>query len=154
MASTSLPITSAVTALLPPPEYRWCRRTPRRSCLCRARSCRARNGWRPKAENIRRRFEARLHARGGLRIRARDEHVVRVFEQAPGNGDNLLRGLAFAEDHLRHAVAQRAMVVHLGEAQIFERHVAQAVQRAVHIHRAARTCSNNCRSCSSSIRPE
>ena len=28
------------------------------------------------------------------------------------------------------------MVVHLGEAQVFERHVAQAVQSVVHIHRA------------------
>ena len=88
----------------------------------------------PDKREIFRAFEALPHARGGLRIRPRDQHVARVFEQAPGDGDNLLRRLAFTEDHLRHAVAQRAMVVHLGEAQILERHVAQAVQRAVHIH--------------------
>src|ERR1035437_3216822 len=34
------------------------------------------------------------------------------------------------------SAARRAMVVHLGEAQVFERHGAQTVQRAVHIHRA------------------
>jgi hypothetical protein len=35
------------------------------------------------------------------------------------------------QDHLRHAAAQRAVVVDLGEAQVFERHVPQLAQRRV-----------------------
>ena len=35
------------------------------------------------------------------------------------------------EDHFGHSVAQRAMVIHLGESQIFEWKMAQAVDRVV-----------------------
>lgn len=38
-----------------------------------------------------------------------------------------LRGSFFlSENHFRHAPAQAAMMVYLGEAQVFERHVPQA----------------------------
>ena len=41
-----------------------------------------------------------------------------------------LRGaFALAEDHLRHAAAERAMLVDLGEAKVFKGQVAQALKR-------------------------
>ena len=43
-------------------------------------------------------------------------------------------GLALGEDDLRHAVTQRAVVIHLGEAQILEGHVAHAFHRGVDVH--------------------
>ena len=60
-----------------------------------------------------------------------------VLQQLAGDGHHLFRGLALGEDHLRHAVAQRAMVVHLGESQIFEGHVAHAHHGRIDIHGAA-----------------
>jgi len=35
-------------------------------------------------------------------------------------------GLAFSEDHLGHAGTKGAVMIHLGEAEVFERQVAQA----------------------------
>ena len=49
----------------------------------------------------------------------------------------MVRRLPQSEDHFRHAVAQSAVVIHLGEAQIFERQVPHAFERRVHVGRAA-----------------
>jgi hypothetical protein len=54
-----------------------------------------------------------------------------------GNSHYLFRGLALREDHLRHAVAQRPVVVHLGKAEIFEWQMPHALHRRIHFHRAA-----------------
>jgi hypothetical protein len=43
----------------------------------------------------------------------------------------LERGLPLAENHLRHARAQAAMVVDLGESQIFKRQMTQALHRII-----------------------
>ena len=73
---------------------------------------------------------------GALAVGARDQHVLGIGQQALRDGGDLFRRLALGEDHFRHAVAQGAMVVHLGEAQVFKRHVPHAPHGCVDIYRA------------------
>ena len=69
---------------------------------------------------------------------ARDQHIAVVVQKLARNRHHMVRRLAQSEDHFRHAVAQRAMVIHLGEPEIFERQVPHALQRGIDIGRAAR----------------
>ncbi len=54
-----------------------------------------------------------------------------MLRQPGKDGRHLGRGLARPEDHFRHSVAQGAMVVHIGESQVFEGKMAQAVDGGV-----------------------
>ena len=54
-----------------------------------------------------------------------------MLGQAGEYAQNLRGRLSFSENDLRHAVAQRAMVVHLGEAEVFERQVTQPIDGVV-----------------------
>ena len=74
---------------------------------------------------------------GRLLVRTGDEDVLRVLEQVGGDGNHLLGGLAHGENHFGHAVAQGAVVIDLGEAQVFKRHVAHLLQRRFHRDLAA-----------------
>ena len=51
-----------------------------------------------------------------------------------GDPHHLIGRLALGEDHFGHAVAQRAMMIHLGEPEVFERHVAEPLERAIGVH--------------------
>jgi len=77
------------------------------------------------------------HRSRALAVRPRDQHVRRIIEQALRDGHHLLRRLALGEDHLGHAVTQRAMMVHFGEAQVFEGHMPHADHSRIDIHSAA-----------------
>src|SRR5450631_3008988 len=59
-----------------------------------------------------------------------------MLQQALRDSHDLLRRFALPENHLRHAVTQCPMVVHLGETQVLEWHVAHAAQCTVYVHRA------------------
>ena len=71
---------------------------------------------------------------------SRSARVISTFwalaSKLLGDGRHLLRRLALGEDHFRHAVAQGAMVIHLGESQVFERHVPHAPHGRIDIDRA------------------
>ena len=60
-----------------------------------------------------------------------DQHVAAMLGQAAEDVRYLTRSLALAEDHFRHPLAEGAMVVHLGEAQVFKWEVAQPLDRFV-----------------------
>jgi len=48
-----------------------------------------------------------------------------VFQYLFRDPRHLLGCFAFGEDHLRHAVPEGAVVIHLGVAEVFKRHVTQ-----------------------------
>src|SRR5215813_13185300 len=64
-----------------------------------------------------------------LAFRSRREHIARPECHASKNLDNLLGSLACRIDHLRHADAQRAVMVDFREAQILKRKMTQASDR-------------------------
>ena len=51
--------------------------------------------------------------RGG----AGDQHILRLRQQRLSNAKDLVGRLPFAENHFRHALPHRTMVIHLGEAR-------------------------------------
>jgi hypothetical protein len=59
---------------------------------------------------------------------ARGEDVAASLGHAGKDGGDLGGGLAGGEDHLGHASAQGAMVVELGEAEVFEGQIFEAVE--------------------------
>ena len=61
----------------------------------------------------------------------RRQDVAAVFGQTGKDGRHLGRSLARTENHFRHPVTQGAMVIQVGESQIFEGKMAQAVNRGV-----------------------
>ncbi len=71
-----------------------------------------------------------------FRIGAGNENVARVLKQLAGNRHYLIGGLPFGENYLRDAVAQRAMVIDLGKAEILERHMSHAHHCRIDVHRA------------------
>jgi hypothetical protein len=81
---------------------------------------------------------ARDQGRGHRRLRAGGQHVVVVLGQALHDGHHLLRGLARAVDGLGHAVAQRAVQVDAGEAQVLVGQRAQPGERLLGGERAGR----------------
>ena len=72
------------------------------------------------------------HGARGFGLEAGDQQAVGAFEQRLGDGDDLLRALTLPEDDFGHPVAQRAVVVDPGEADIFVWQVLQAVQSRIH----------------------
>ncbi len=79
--------------------------------------------------------EQRGHHR---RLGAGGEHVVVRLRQPPHDGDHLLRRLALTEDGLGHALAQRAVQIHAGEAQVLDGQRAEPGQRLLGSERAGR----------------
>ena len=71
---------------------------------------------------------------GASAVGAGDQDVAGAGEKALGDGDHLLGCFAFGEDDFGHAVAERAMMVDFGEAQIFKGQVAKALDGAIDIH--------------------
>ena len=70
--------------------------------------------------------------------------VVRVISTFPscsssfaGDRNHMVRALAQPEDHFGHAMTQRAMVIDLGESEVFKRQMAHAVERRLDIGRSA-----------------
>ena len=134
MVSTSLPMTSAVTCAssatgmsLVPAQTTAIFPLPRIVLVA------------PEADDA---GEREILGAGQLRTttcaHSRSARVIRTLcalsQQRCRDGNHLLRSLPFGEDHFRHAVAQRAMMIDLGEAQVFERHVAHADHGRVDIH--------------------
>jgi len=68
-------------------------------------------------------------------IGARHQDVLGFVEQTGDYGADLIGCFAFAKNDLRNPVPQGAMVIDLGEAQIFKRQVAHAFHGGVDIHR-------------------
>ncbi len=66
-------------------------------------------------------------------IRARDQHIAAALQQFFRDADHMLRRLARRENHFRNAMPQSPMVIDLGKADIFERHVAEAIERRIDI---------------------
>src|SRR5688500_4656546 len=77
--------------------------------------------------------------RGGLVLRAPGaEEGARHRGQSLADGDDLLRGLALAEDHLRLPLPERAVVVYPREGEIFERKMAQPLERRIRCQASGR----------------
>ena len=77
------------------------------------------------------------HDAGGFRGGAGNKNVFRAREQCVRDADDLVRRFAQAEDDFGHPVAQRAVVIDLGEAEILEGHVAHAFHGFVNAAGAA-----------------
>ena len=76
--------------------------------------------------------EQPLHLDGFVVIQTRDEHaLLSRGVQACGNAGDLRCRLTRAVDHLRHALAQPALQIHLGVSQILERRRLQLDQRII-----------------------
>ena len=75
--------------------------------------------------------ELALHRAELLRRNARRQHVVAVLREPAENRGEVRGSLSRSKDHLRHADAQRAMMVHVGESQVFERQMLQLLHRLV-----------------------
>src|ERR1700677_593479 len=73
-----------------------------------------------------------------LRLEAGDHQVGAGGEDARADRRDLRGAFALAEDHLRYAAAERAMLVDFGEAEILEGQVAQALERRGSAHAAGR----------------
>ena len=58
------------------------------------------------------------------------------MQKRTGDGHDFVGRFAEAKNHLRHAVAQRAMMVHLGEPEVLVRHVADFGERLFYVDRA------------------
>src|SRR6476659_9334031 len=71
------------------------------------------------------------------RLDARDHHVVASRCQALGDLDDLRARLPLREDHFREALSKRAMVIDLGEPQVFVGKMSQLVERAADAPRTA-----------------
>ena len=67
-----------------------------------------------------------------FRSRSGEEKIRRAGEKRGRNACNLFRIFALAENDFRHSVPYRPVVIHLREAQIFERHVPQTVNCGLH----------------------
>ena len=73
-----------------------------------------------------------------FQLQAGDHQVGTGREDARADRRDLRGALALAEDHFRHAAAQRAMLVDLGEAEILEGQMAQALERRRRVQPARR----------------
>ncbi len=63
---------------------------------------------------------------------ARGQHVAARLGHARKDLRHLRGGLSGGKNHLRHSGAQRAMMIELGESQVFKRQVLQPLQRVRH----------------------
>src|SRR5437870_712025 len=67
--------------------------------------------------------------RKALGIEPRDKEAAVLFREAGAYRRNLLRALAQAKDHLRQSVTQGAVMVYLGEANVFVRQAPEVFER-------------------------
>ena len=81
---------------------------------------------------------------GAFAVGAGNQNILSVSQQALGDGNHLPGCLALGEDHFRHAVAQGAVVVHLGKSQVFKRHVPHAPDSGIDIYRAGAHLLEQC----------
>ncbi len=79
--------------------------------------------------------EQRGHHRG---LGPRGEHVVVRVREPSHDRHHLLRSLALAEDGLGYPVAERAVQIHAGEAQVLHGKRAEPGQGLLGRHRAGR----------------
>ena len=137
IASTSFPIVSASDlGFFGDEDVAGAGANDRNLALALQRAVSLRSEWRPKPENTRPRGKASstsFAASGVVRVMRTFSGTLR--EQRAGNRDDLSRRLTQPEKDFRHAVAQRAMVVHLGESEVFEGQMADAFERFIHIRR-------------------
>ena len=68
---------------------------------------------------------------GAGAVGAGDEDVGGVFEEGFGDGDHLFGGFALGEDDFGDAVAEGAVVIDFGEAEVLEGQVAHAREGAI-----------------------
>ena len=71
----------------------------------------------------------RRSSRAFFSVQPGDHQVGAGGDDARADRRDLRGALALAEDHLGHAAAERAMLVDLGEAEILEGQMAQALER-------------------------
>jgi hypothetical protein len=62
---------------------------------------------------------------------ASGKNIAAMFREPRENPRNLRRSLPFPKDHFWHSSAQRAVMVDLGEPEIFEGKMAQTIDRFV-----------------------
>ena len=67
----------------------------------------------------------------GFGLETGREEAVRAFEQTGRDAEDLVRGLALAQDDFRQPVAEGTVVVDAGKAQILVREVAEGRERLV-----------------------
>ena len=72
----------------------------------------------------------RRNSRAFFVLQAGDHKVGAGGDDARADSGDLRGAFALAEDHFRHAAAERAMLVHLGEAEVLEGQMAQALERS------------------------
>src|SRR5262252_874070 len=70
-------------------------------------------------------------------VGARGQNIPAMSCQARENASHLRSRLSLAENDFRHSIAERAMMINLGESQIFEWKVTQAINRIVGRERAS-----------------
>jgi hypothetical protein len=63
---------------------------------------------------------------------ARGQHIAPGLRHVAEDRGHLRGGLALGKDYLRHAGAQRAMMVELGEAHVFKGHDLQPLKSIIH----------------------
>ena len=68
---------------------------------------------------------------------ARDQDVLSGARELVGDRDDLLGRLAFAEDHLRHALPQRAVMIDDGKAEVSKRELPQLRDRVGYLRPTA-----------------
>ena len=66
-----------------------------------------------------------------VRNRAGSQNIATVFCKAEEDFPNLSRAFAMGENHFRHAHPQRAVMVHLGEAEVFKRQMTELADTLV-----------------------
>jgi len=70
-------------------------------------------------------------------VGVRGQDIATILGQPRENLGDLRWSLPFSENHFGHAGAEAAMVIDLGEAEIFERQMAQAIDSIVRLEFAA-----------------
>jgi hypothetical protein len=73
---------------------------------------------------------------GALPVGAGDEDVAGVVEDDGGDFGDLVGRLAFGEDDFGHAMTERPVVVHFGEAEVFKGHMPHARHGGIDVHGA------------------
>ena len=66
-----------------------------------------------------------------------DQNVFGALEKLFGDGDDVVGALAESENDFWHAVAQCAVMIDLGETEIFEGQVTHAGESGIGVDRAA-----------------
>ncbi len=76
------------------------------------------------------------HPSGHLFGGTREQKVGRFVEQRSRNSRHLPRIFSLAQDYFGHAMSNATMVIDLREPQIFERQIAETLDRRIDAHSA------------------